>query len=145
MAEITSANDSANEVFVLQHPELKKTFRRVEGFVMEESTNEPLESTIIRHRQFATSADPLGHFVLWVPKSVDTLYAKCIGCQDAFFQPADTTLTIRLKDNYRSHDIASADLGSGTTMHLRGIGDSIIDQIGKTDSFLVVSKDFCKT
>ena len=138
VAEITSANDSANEVFVLQHPELKKTFRRVEGFVMEESTNEPLESTIIRHRQFATSADPLGHFVLWVPKSVDTLYAKCIGCQDAFFQPADTTLTIRLKDNYRSHDIASADLGSGTTMHLRGIGDSIIDQIGKTDSFLVV-------
>ena len=132
VAEITSANDSANEVFVLQHPELKKTFRRVEGFVMEESTNEPLESTIIRHRQFATSADPLGHFVLWVPKSVDTLYAKCIGCQDAFFQPADTTLTIRLKDNYRSHDIASADLSSGTTMRLRGIGDN------KIDSFLVV-------
>ncbi|MBP5392187.1 MAG: hypothetical protein J6Y59_00035 [Bacteroidaceae bacterium] len=132
VAEITSANDSANEVFVLQHPELKKTFRRVEGFVMEESTNEPLESTIIRHRQFATSADPLGHFVLWVPKSVDTLYAKCIGCQDAFFQPADTTLTIRLKDNYRTHDIASADLSSGTTMRLRGIGDS------KPDSFLVV-------
>ena len=132
VAEITSANDSANEVFVLQHPELKKTFRRVEGFVMEESTNEPLESTIIRHRQFATSADPLGHFVLWVPKSVDTLYAKCIGCQDAFFQPADTTLTIRLKDNYRSHDIASADLSSGTTMRLRGIGDNNID------SFLVV-------
>ena len=138
VAEITSANDSANEVFVLQHPELKKTFRRVEGFVMEESTNEPLESTIIHHRQFATSADPLGHFVLWVPKSVDTLYAKCIGCQDAFFQPADTTLTIRLKDNYRSHDIASADLSSGTTMRLRGLGDSVIDQIGKTDSFLVV-------
>ena len=132
VAEITSANDSANEVFVLQHPELKKTFRRVEGFVMEESTNEPLESTIIRHRQFATSADPLGHFVLWVPKSVDTLYAKCIGCQDAFFQPADTTLTIRLKDNYRSHDIASTDLSSGTTMRLRGIGDN------KIDSFLVV-------
>ena len=132
VAEITSANDSANEVFVLQHPELKKTFRRVEGFVMEESTNEPLESTIIRHRQFATSADPLGHFVLWVPKSVDTLYAKCIGCQDAFFQPADTTLTIRLKDNYRSHDIASADLSSGTTMRLRGIG------YNKIDSFLVV-------
>ena len=131
VAEITSANDSANEVFVLQHPELKKTFRLVEGFVMEESTNEPLESTIIRHRQFATSADPLGHFVLWVPKSVDTLYAKCIGCQDAFFQPADTTLTIRLKDNYRSHDIASADLSSGTTMRLRGIGDN------KIDSFLV--------
>ena len=132
VAEITSANDSANEVFVLQHPELKKTFRRVEGFVIEESTNEPLESTIIRHRQFATSADPLGHFVLWVPKSVDTLYAKCIGCQDAFFQPADTTPTIRLKDNYRSHDIASADLSSGTTMRLRGIGDN------KIDSFLVV-------
>ena len=132
VVEFTSANDSANEVFILQHPELMKTFRRVEGFVVEESTNEPLESTIIRHRQFATSADPLGHFVLWVPKSVDTLYAKCIGCQDAFFQPADTTLTIRLKDNYRSHDIASVDLGSGTTMRLRGIGDN------KIDSFLVV-------
>ena len=29
-------------------------------------------------------------------------------------------------------------LGSGTTMRLRGIGNSVIDQIGKTDSFLVV-------
>ena len=28
--------------------------------------------------------------------------------------------------------------GSGTTMRLRGIGNSVIDQIGKTDSFLVV-------
>ena len=32
----------------------------------------------------------------------------------------------------------SSYLGNGTTMRLRGIGDSIIDQIGKTDSFLVV-------
>ncbi|MBQ6225127.1 MAG: Plug domain-containing protein [Bacteroidaceae bacterium] len=35
-------------------------------------------------------------------------------------------------------EIASADLSSGTTMRLRGLGDSVIDQIGKTDSFLVV-------
>lgn len=138
VAEITSANDSANEVFVLQHPELKKTFRRVEGFVMEESTNEPLESTIIRHRQFATSADPIGHFVLWVPKSVDTLYAKCIGCQDAFFQPADTTLTIRLKDNQRSYDIASADLGSGKTLRLRGTGDYRPSDKDRMDSTLIL-------
>lgn len=138
VAEITSANDSANEVFVLQHPELKKTFRRVEGFVMEESTNEPLESTIIRYRQFATSADPIGHFVLWVPKSVDTLYAKCIGCQDAFFQPADTTLTIRLKDNQRSYDIASADLGSGKTLRLRGTGDYRPSDKDRMDSTLIL-------
>ena len=138
VAEITSANDSANEVFVLQHPELKKTFRRVEGFVMEESTNEPLESTIIRYRQFATSADPIGHFVLWVPKSVDTLYAKCIGCQDAFFQPADTTLTIRLKDNQRSYDIASADLGSGKTLRLRGTEDYRPSDKDRMDSTLIL-------
>ena len=138
VAEITSANDSANEVFVLQHPELKKTFRRVEGFVMEESTNEPLESTIIRYRQFATSADPIGHFVLWIPKSVDTLYAKCIGCQDAFFQPADTTLTIRLKDNQRSYDIASADLGSGKTLRLRGTGDYRPSDKDRMDSTLIL-------
>ena len=43
-----------------------------------------------------------------------------------------------LQGQIAERDIASADLGSGTTMHLRGIGDSIIDQIGKTDSFLVV-------
>lgn len=32
----------------------------------------------------------------------------------------------------------SSYLGNGTTMRLRGLGDSVIDQIGKTDSFLVV-------
>ena len=149
VTEITSANDSANEVFILQHPELMKTFRRVEGFVVEESTNEPLEFTIVRYRQFATSADSIGHFVLWVPKSVDTLYTKCIGYQDAFFQPADTTLTIRLKDNYRMNyapkiaeselqDIALADLGSGTTMHLRGTEDNGPSDKDRMDSTLIL-------
>ena len=53
---------------------------------------------------------------------------------DLAFESVDQALQGQIAER----DIASADLGSGTTMHLRGIGDSIIDQIGKTDSFLVV-------
>ena len=54
--------------------------------------------------------------------------------EDLAFESVDQALQGQIAER----DIASADLGSGTTMHLRGIGDSIIDQIGKTDSFLVV-------
>ena len=54
--------------------------------------------------------------------------------EDLAFESVDQALQGQIAER----NIASADLGSGTTMHLRGIGDSIIDQIGKTDSFLVV-------
>ena len=54
--------------------------------------------------------------------------------EDLAFESVDQALQGQIAER----DIASADLGSGTTMHLRGIGDSVIDQIGKTDSFLVV-------
>lgn len=53
---------------------------------------------------------------------------------DLAFESVDQALQGQIAER----DIASADLGSGTTMRLRGIGDSVIDQIGKTDSFLVV-------
>ena len=156
VAEITSANDSANEVFILQHPELMKTFRRVEGFVVEEVTNEPLESTIVHYRSYVTTADSIGHFVLWVPKSADTLYAKCIGCREALFQPADTTITIRLHDNVKKEDLfkkvnqplqeqianltivpTSAGLGSGNTLRLIGTGDRPSDK-DRIDSTLIL-------
>ena len=54
--------------------------------------------------------------------------------EDLAFESVDQALQGQIAER----DIASADLGSGTTMHLRGIGNSVIDQIGKTDSFLVV-------
>lgn len=99
VAEITSANDSANEVFILQHPELQRTHRRVEGYVVEQETNEPCGYTYIYYRRYNTSADSLGHFVLWVPKSADSLCAKWVGSKSVYFPPADSILTIRLKDN----------------------------------------------
>ncbi len=48
--------------------------------------------------------------------------------EDLAFESVDQALQGQIAER----DIASADLGSGTTMHLRGIGES------KTDSFLVV-------
>lgn len=54
--------------------------------------------------------------------------------EDLAFESVDQALQGQIAER----DIASADLGSGTTMRLRGLGDSVIDQIGKTDSFLVV-------
>lgn len=103
VAEITTCNDSLNEVFILQHPELMKTHRRVEGYVFDDETNEAIEYATInyihkgKYKGFVVS-DSLGHFVLWVPQFADTLKVKHVGYQDAIFQPADTTIVIRLKD-----------------------------------------------
>lgn len=103
VAEITTCNDSLNEVFILQHPELMKTHRRVEGYVFDDETNKAIEYAMInyihkgKYKGFVAS-DSLGHFVLWVPQFADTLKAKHVGYQDAIFQPADTTVVIRLKD-----------------------------------------------
>ncbi len=53
--------------------------------------------------------------------------------------PATTGLDIPAREYTGAVQKPKEDgLGSGTTMRLRGIGDSVIDQIGKTDSFLVV-------
>ena len=103
VAEITTCNDSLNEVFILQHPELMKTHRRVEGYVFDDETNKAIEYAMInyihkgKYKGFVAS-DSLGHFVLWVPQFADTLKAKHVGYQEAIFQPADTTIVIRLKD-----------------------------------------------
>lgn len=103
VTEITTCNDSLNEVFILQHPELMKTHRRVEGYVFDDETNKAIEYATInyihkgKYKGFVAS-DSLGHFVLWVPQFADTLKAKHVGYQDAIFQPADTTIVIRLKD-----------------------------------------------
>ena len=103
VAEITTCNDSLNEVFILQHPELMKTHRRVEGYVFDDETNKAIEYAMInyihkgKYKGFVAS-DSLGHFVLWVPQFADTLKATHVGYQDAIFQPADTTIVIRLKD-----------------------------------------------
>ena len=103
VAEITTRNDSLNEVFILQHPELMKTHRRVEGYVFDDETNKAIEYATInnihkgKYKGFVAS-DSLGHFVLWVPQFADTLKATHVGYQDAIFQPADTTIVIRLKD-----------------------------------------------
>ncbi|MBO4550199.1 MAG: hypothetical protein J5733_05655, partial [Bacteroidaceae bacterium] len=103
VAEITTCNDSLNEVFILQHPELMKTHRRVEGYVFDDETNKAIEYAMInyihkgKYKGFVAS-DSLGHFVLWVPQFADTLKAKHVGYQDAIFLPADTTVVIRLKD-----------------------------------------------
>ena len=105
VAEITTCNDSLNEVFILQHPELMKTHRRVEGYVFDDETNKAIEYAMInyihkgKYKGFVVS-DSLGHFVLWVPQSADTLKATRVGYQDALFQPADTTIVIHLKDKF---------------------------------------------
>ena len=53
--------------------------------------------------------------------------------------PATTGLDIPAREYAGAVQKPKEDgLGSGTTMRLRGIGNSVIDQIGKTDSFLVV-------
>jgi len=110
---ITTAPDTLCDAYVQQHPELMQTRHRIEGYVIDKDTNEPLPDTWInctwttyknvgdtwiKHTDGAGAAtDSTGHFVLWPPRKDVKLQASRVGYVTVRIdQPADTTLTIRM-------------------------------------------------
>lgn len=110
---ITTAPDTLCDAYVQQHPELMQTRHRIEGYVIDKDTNEPLPDTWInctwttyknvgdtwiKHTDGAGAAtDSTGHFVLWPPRKDVKLQASRTGYVPVRIdQPADTTLTIRM-------------------------------------------------
>ena len=110
---ITTAPDTLCDAYVQQHPELMQTRHRIEGYVIDKDTNEPLPDTWInctwttyknvgdtwiKHTDGAGAAtDSTGHFVLWPPRKDVKLQASRVGYMTVRIdQPADTTLTIRM-------------------------------------------------
>lgn len=97
---ITTEPDTLCDAYVQQHPELKQTRHRMEGYVIDEETEKPLPDTWISYRDGAGAAtDSTGHFILWLPHKDVKLQASRVGYHTVRLNHlADTTLTIRMKD-----------------------------------------------
>lgn len=95
----TTEPDTLCDAYVQQHPELKQHLYRVEGYVLDEDTEKPLPDTWIKYRDCAGAVtDSTGHFILWLPHKNIKLQAFRAGyVTSCINQPADTTLTIRLR------------------------------------------------
>lgn len=125
---ITTAPDTLCDAYVQQHPELMKTRHRVEGYVIDEETQKPLPDTWINYRVIAdtwavnyknvgdnwiryaegagAATDSTGHFTLWLPRKDVKLQASRVGYVTVRInQPADTTLTIRMKDATKLREV----------------------------------------
>lgn len=132
---ITTAPDTLCDAYVQQHPELMQTRHRIEGYVVDKDTNEPLPDTWINctwttyknvgdtwinHTDGAGAAtDSTGHFVLWPPRKDVKLQASRTGYVPVRIdQPADTTLTIRMTNATVIKDVKVVPKSS--TIRIRG-------------------------
>lgn len=104
---ISTVPDTLCDAYVQQHPELMQTRRRVEGYVIDEETEEPLPDTWIHCFDNAGAVtDSTGHFALWLPRTDVMLQAVRVGyIKVRITQPADTVFTIRMKSNVRIRDV----------------------------------------
>lgn len=96
---IKTAPDTLCDAYVREHPELTKSRRFVEGFVMNEN-GEPLADAWVHITRGAagTVTDSVGHFAFWLPLTETKLQAECTGySSSAQILPSDTTLTFRLR------------------------------------------------
>lgn len=107
---IATVADTLCDAYVQQHPGLMKTRHRTEGYVIDHDTGKPLPDTWISYKDVADNSiiytegagaatDSTGHFILWLPRKDVKLQASRAGYGTVRInQPADTTLTIRMKD-----------------------------------------------
>jgi len=104
---ISTVPDTLCDAYVQQHPELMQTRRRVEGYVIDEETEEPLPDTWIHCFDNAGAVtDSTGHFLLWLPRGDIKLQAVHVGyVKVRIAQPADTVFTIRMRSAVRIRDV----------------------------------------
>ena len=116
---VTTKPDTLCNAYVQQHPELMPTRHRVEGYVIDEDTEKPLPDAWISYRDGAGAAtDSTGHFVLWLPYADVRLQASCMNHKPVHdILPADTTLTIRMKDAAKLREVKAT---SKPAIRIRG-------------------------
>ena len=94
---ITTVPDTLCDAYVQQHPELKQTRHRVEGYVIDEESQKPLPDAWIHYWDNAGAAtDSTGHFILWLPQTDVELKASHIGYVSCVVK-TKPMLTIRMK------------------------------------------------
>ena len=95
---ITTVPDTLCDAYVQQHPELKQPRYHVEGYVIDEETQEPLPDTWIHYRDNAGAAtDSTGYFSIWLPQTNVELKASHIGYVSCVIKTIKPMLTFRLK------------------------------------------------
>lgn len=99
IAGLDIKNDFIFDSYVLNHPEMKKDYRRIEGYILDED-NKPLNGTFVRilEKDAGTYTDSTGYFYFWVAKTDTLLQATHVGYVSCRFHPKDTTMTIHLRD-----------------------------------------------
>lgn len=104
---VKTAPDTLCDAYIREHPELMKSRRFVEGFVLSEK-GEPLADAwvhIIRGMAGAAT-DSAGHFAFWLPLTDIKLQAECTGYVSSVrLSSSDSILTFRLRDATRLIDV----------------------------------------
>lgn len=99
--EFKTVPDTLCDTYVRQHPELMQTRRYVEGYVLDED-GKPLANAWIScdTGNMGAATDSIGHFVMWLPRTVTRLNVELVGFHTIRhqIQPDDTILNFRMKD-----------------------------------------------
>ena len=99
--EFKTVPDTLCDTYVRQHPELMQTRRFIEGYVLNED-GKPLANAWIScdTGNMGAATDSIGHFVMWLPRTVTRLNVELVGFHTIRhqIQPDDTILNFRMKD-----------------------------------------------
>ena len=107
LIELTTVPDTLSDAYISQHPALQQSLRHITGIVLSED-NEPIPDAWVGvyGEGAGASTDSAGHFSFWLPRKDVTIQASCLGYITVRIkQPADTTLTIRMKSAVRIRDV----------------------------------------
>lgn len=107
LIELTTVPDTLSDAYISQHPALQQSLRHITGIVLSED-NEPIPNAWVGVYGEGAGAptDSAGHFSFWLPRKNVTIQASCLGYITVRIkQPADTTLTIRMKSAVRIREV----------------------------------------
>ena len=115
---ITTTPDTLCDAYIREHPELKQSRKRVEGYVMNEK-GEPLADAWVEMTTLRTGAatDSTGHFSLWLPLTQKELLATCTGYKSSRLQvdQASPSLIFHLEKLIPLKDVKIAPRGKKET------------------------------
>ena len=100
VTEYITEPDKHCDAYVDEHPEMKQTHRRVEGYLLD-NDGKPWADTWVyvegdSRMGSGTATDSAGHFVFWVPRKGKTLAANCGINWVGNIKITDSPLTIRM-------------------------------------------------
>jgi len=98
--------DTLSDAYVNKHPKLRKNYRRIQGYVLDENYK-PLTNAWVNvwGKNAGAATGENGYFSFWMLKTDTLLEARNVGFRTTRFHPADTIIFIRLKDATTLRDV----------------------------------------